>query len=182
MRLPADPLLVSQGPTDRPYARPTLRACAQLVTSTDAVVGRTSVKAENLPAVLVTDVGSALRAVRCRFEGGAEHGINVQKGATARLFDCSLAVAALGSACHALLPGSSAVLRDCRIEGCPAAGVAASLRRPSLGASYGGFLALEEGTVDVDGVGTAVMAMDTGEGAGPPPWPLGSFGGWLYII
>jgi hypothetical protein len=110
-----------------------LTPCAfQVVTSTDQVVGRTSVGTASTAAVHVGAVavgraehrspssGGRLRAERCRFEGGVEGGVVVQGGTTAELLNCSLGLTARGSACHAV--GATAVLQGCRVEG----GVAAS--------------------------------------------------------
>ncbi len=73
-------------------------------------------------AVSVGGAESSLRVSRCNFVGGAEIGVVVGNGAMAELVDCALAVTTLGKAVSSSWPGSSVVLRGCRIEGCATAG------------------------------------------------------------
>jgi hypothetical protein len=168
---PADP----GGPTHVHHdpARP-----PQVVSSTDAVVGRASLGA--LPsaatAIVASGAGTTLRVVGCRLEGGAENGVGVQRGASADLQDCVLGLSAEGRACSVYQTGSSAVLRGCRIEGSPpGAGrrKAAELPpgaempvKPALHALRGGSLVLDSCEVDVDGVMSAVGASDPGADGG----------------
>ncbi len=130
-----------------------------MVTSTDKVVGRASIGVTMRGTIYVSGVGASLRAARCRFEGGTERGVEANAGGMAELEACSLGLTAAGMACSVSGPGTSAVLRDCRVEGCAVAGGA-----HPLSAVHGASLALEGCTVDVDGVEAAVSA--TGQGAG----------------
>jgi hypothetical protein len=143
----------------------------QVVSSTDAVVGRASLGPKpNATAVVVDGAGSTLRVVGCRLEGGAENGVSVQSGASADLQDCVLGLSAWGFAFAAFDTGSSAVLRGCRIEGCTSAvGTVAAPPgswKPALRASAGGSLVLESCKVDVDGVTSAVGAIHPGADGG----------------
>ncbi len=98
----------------------------QVVTSTDAVVGRTLFVDPGSTASVGVH-SSTLRAERCRFEGGAELGLTVrgaERGAereaergSVELVSCSLGLTAQGSACDASGPGISAMLQGCRVEG-----------------------------------------------------------------
>ncbi len=124
-------------------------------------------------AVSVAGAGSMLRAERCRFEGGADGGIRVEAGGAAELLDCSLALTAKGLACFASMPGSSAVLGSCRVEGCAtapsAAGQAGGPGRKAavpLAAVKGASLTLESCALDVDGVVAAASSRNPGAGAG----------------
>jgi hypothetical protein len=136
----------------------------KLVCSIDAVVGRSSVLFENRGTVHVEGEGCSLRAAHCRFEGGAVGGIGALQGAKVELVDCSLGLTATGHACSAVGPGSTTVLRGCRIEG--SIGRAGGLTEAQfpLSAVEGGALALEACAVDVGGVLVAVGAYDPGEG------------------
>jgi hypothetical protein len=145
----------------------------QVVSSTDAVVGRASFKAHPsaATAIVADGAGTTLRVVGCQLEGGAENGVGVQRGASADLQDCVLGLSAEGRACVVFNTGSSAVLRGCRIEGCTSAvagTVAASLGSgmPALHASAGGSLVLKSCKVDVDGMMFAVGAADPGADGG----------------
>ncbi len=127
------------------------------------MVGRASVEAidEGCSTAVEVSGGSRLFAKQCRFEGGAEGGVAVGEGSKAELEDCSIGLTAVGQACSAVDPGSSAVLRGCRIEGC----VAGRLTEVPLSAVGGGSLALEACAVDVGGALVAVGARGAGEGA-----------------
>jgi hypothetical protein len=122
-----------------------------VVTSTDKVVGRASVGVTMDGrgwTIYVSGVGSSLRCVRSRLEGGVEVGVEVVDGGTADLEACSLGLTAAGMACSVSGPGTSAVLRACHVEGRNTVGGG----RP-LYAAQGASLALEEGCTLDGGVG-----------------------------
>jgi hypothetical protein len=97
----------------------------------------------------------------------------VQRGASADLQDCVLGLSAEGRACSVYHTGSSAVLRGCRVEGCPPSAGRRELppgaemaEKPALHALRGGSLVLESCKVDVDGVTSAVEATNPGADGG----------------
>ncbi len=150
---------------------------SQVVTSTDKVVARATLKDINTQAIAVEGAGCSFRAVRCRFEGGAECGVRVDCGGTADLEACSLGLTALSAACKVLGRGSSAVLRRCRIEGRSTKGGG-----HPLDARCGGSLALEDCNVDVEGTSSAALAEGAGAGAGGLEGLGGGRGDYMEFI